>query len=104
VKIRQVSADALQPSPRAKAVSPREQRRIELERKLARVIRSALQDPSIGYRLTLDRDEKAATVRAAFNRVKARAAGASGVNLFKSGNDLVVAQREQTRGRRPSAR
>lgn len=104
MKIRQVSADVLQPSPRAKAVSPREQRRIELERKLARVVRSALQDPATGYRLTLEGDEKAATVRAAFSRVKARAAGANGVNIFKSGDGFIVAQREQTRGRRPNPR
>jgi hypothetical protein len=101
VKIRKVNAELLE-VPSSRALSPRAQRRLEMERRLDEAIRGAASDPSSAYRVQLDADEKLATVRQAFNRVKARV-GASGVNLFKLDEDLFIAKREQRRGRRPKA-
>jgi hypothetical protein len=101
VKIRKVSAELLETT-RARALSPREQRRLEMERRLDEAIRGADADPSSAYRVQLEAGEKLATVRQAFNRVKARI-GVDGVNLFKLDEDLVIAKREQRRGRRRKA-
>jgi hypothetical protein len=101
VRTRKVSADVFE-SPRARALSPREQRRIEIERRLDEAIRGADSDPSSAYRVQLEDGEKPATVRQAFNRVKGRI-GADGVNLFKLEDGLIIAKRAQRRGRRPQA-
>jgi hypothetical protein len=102
VKIRKVSAELLETT-RARALSPREQRRLEMERRLDEAIRGADADPSSAYRVQLEAGEKPATVRQAFNRVKARIGVVDGVNLFKLDEDLVIAKREQRRGRRRKA-
>jgi len=103
LKIRKISADVLDTPTRSRTPSAREIRRVELEGKLESVIRSARQDTGSAFRIQPDDGEKPATLRLAFNRVKSRV-GATGVNLFKVGDDLIVAQREQRRGRRPKAR
>jgi hypothetical protein len=102
VKIRKISAEILDTPARSRTLSPREQRRIELEEKLETVIRSAQEDTGTAFRIQPDDGEKLSTLRLAFKRVKTRV-GATGVNLFTVGDDLIVAQREQRRGRRPKA-
>jgi hypothetical protein len=103
LKVRKISADVLDTQARSKTPSARELRRLELEAKLESVIRSAQEDTSSAFRIQPDEGEKPSTLRGAFNRVKSRV-GANEVNLFKVRDDLIVAQREQRRGRRPSAR
>lgn len=102
MKIRKVSADVLdRPSRRARALSPREQRRIALERELETAIGRASANASAAFLIDLDADEKPATVRLAFNRVRDRT-GSADVNLFSRGGTLLIAKRPQTRGRRPA--
>jgi hypothetical protein len=105
MKIRKVSADVLEPQMRAaaRALTPREQRRLALESKLEKVVQRAVRDANAAFRLELEEGEKASTVRQAFGRVRDRL-GATDVNLFARGDSLVVAKRPQTRGRRPNAR
>jgi hypothetical protein len=101
LKVRKVSADVLESkkTSSAKSPSPRELRRMALERKLERAIRGASDDPSAAFRLDLDDDEKVPTLRQAFGRVRERL-GADEVNLFARDGTLIIAKRPQTRGRR----
>jgi len=104
LKIRKISADVLEPKKTSeRAPSPRELRRIALERKLERAIRSASDDPSAAFRLDLDDGEKVPTVRQAFGRVRERL-GADEVNLFARDGSLIIAKRPQTRGRGAGSR
>lgn len=101
MKIRKVSAELLNPG-RDKGGRPpsaRELRRRALEKELDRAIRAAEADPQMALQVTLDEGEKAATVRAAFGRVREQA-GSTGVNLFARDGTLYIAKRPQTRGRR----
>jgi hypothetical protein len=102
MKIRKVSADMLdRPSQaRSRELSPRQQKRRALEQALETAISRAASESDAAFRLDLDDDEKAATVRAAFRRVRERT-GATAVNLFARDDALIVAKRPQTRGRRP---
>lgn len=102
MKVRKVSAALLDSRSRAnrRAISPREQRRIDLEAKLEQAIRGAAADPMVAFRLDLEDSEKPPTVRLAFTRVRDRT-GATEVNLFTRNGVLIVANRPQVRGRRP---
>lgn len=100
-RVSSAAFDAVKERPRQP--SARELRRQGLEKALARAIRGAAQDGGrIAYRLILERDDKASTVKAAFGRVK-QAEGVVDVNLLTVGNALYVAQRPQRRGRRTRA-
>lgn len=102
MKIRKVSADVLdQPRRRERTPSARELRRMALERLLESAIRRASENEAAAFVVELD-DEKAATVRLAFNRVRDRLR-ASDVNLFSRSGSLFIAKRAQTRGRRRGA-
>lgn len=102
--IRQVTASALDAKPDSRrAASPRELRRIALERVLATGLRGAAKDGGrIAYRVILEDGDKASTIKAAFKRVKI-AARDTEVNLLTVGDSLYIAKRRQTRGRRPNS-
>jgi hypothetical protein len=102
MKLTKVSADVLDAPPKQRGLTPRQVARLELERSLEKAIRDAHADKAAAFRLRLEDGEKPTTIRSAFNRVKS-SVGLAGVNLFKIGDDLVVAAREQRRGRRPGA-
>ncbi len=100
-KVSASALDAKQDQPRP--LSPRELRRQAIERTLARAIRGAARDGGqIAYRVILERDDKASTIRAAFRRVKGQE-GSADVNLLTVGGGLFVAKRPQRRGRRAAA-
>lgn len=99
MKLRTVPATVLLKPATARAPSPRELKRRELEAALSRVIREAAGDPASAFRVTLLADEKLFSVRAAFKRAKA-AVGADAVNLVTVGGDLYIAATLQRRGRR----
>jgi hypothetical protein len=101
VTIRRVSVTAFQPESAGKATSPREAKRLALERTLERAIRGAQFDGTVAYRVRLDPDEKLSTVRIAFKRAKL-AALADGVNLVTASGGLWIARTPQRRGRRPA--
>ena len=105
MKIRKVSADLLDAHSSAQpaALSPRAQKRTRLENTLDDAIERADQNPEAAFRVELEADEKPATIRQAFQRVKSRT-GANEVNLFARDGMLLIAKRPQTRGRRPIAR
>ncbi len=102
MKLTKISAAVFDAPPQPKALTPRQLARLELERSLEKAIKDAHSDKSAAFRLRLDEGEQPATIRLAFNRAKARI-GHGDVNLFKVGEDLVIAAREQKRGRRPKA-
>jgi cyanophycinase-like exopeptidase len=101
MKIRKVSADLLdaRSSGRGQALSPRAQKRARLESTLHEAIQRANAQPDAAFLIELEADEKPATVRQAFQRVKSRS-GANEVNLFARDGLLLIAKRPQTRGRR----
>ena len=102
--IRQVTASALDIKPESqRAASPRELRRLALERVLATALRGAAKDGTrIAYRVILEDGDKPSTIKAAFKRVKI-AARDTEVNLLTVGDAMYVAKRRQTRGRRPNS-
>lgn len=104
MKIRRVAAallDRQRTTPAAKAESPRERTRRELEAKLGEAVEGARLDASIAFRVTLDDGERASSVRAAFKRVKYRI-GAAEVNLITVDGELYIVRHPQRRGRRPT--
>ena len=101
MKIRKVSADLLdarRPG-RTQAMSPRAQKRAQLESTINEAIQRAGANHDAAFLIELEADEKPATVRQAFQRVKSRS-GANEVNLFAREGLLLIAKRPQTRGRR----
>lgn len=101
MKITKVDAAVLDTRPQQPQSTPRQRARAELERALGKAITDAHADGRSAYRVRLDEGEKASTVRLAFNRARLNS-GLQGVNLLKVGNELFIARRPQTRGRRPA--
>jgi hypothetical protein len=102
VKITKISPDVLDAPQRQASLTPRQLARLELERSLEKAATEVQGDKSTAFRVRLTDGEKASTVRAAFNRVKRRS-DLGEVNLFKLGQDFVIAARPQRRGRKPGA-
>ena len=100
-EFRKVSADLLdaRSSGRTQAMSPRAQKRARLESTINEAIQRANANPDAAFLVELEADEKPATVRQAFQRVKSRSS-ANEVNLFAREGLLLIAKRRQTRGRR----
>lgn len=100
MKIRKVSAELLEPSKASsrRPLSAREQRRRALEQALEAAVRRADGEPQAAFKIDLEKEDKAPTVRLAFFRVKERV-GLSDVNLFSRDGALFIAKRPQTRGR-----
>ena len=101
MRVRKVSAAVLAPRSASSANSPRESKRIRLEAKLESVIDDALSgDGQVVYRV-LPEDEKPATLRLAFRRVRDRMR-ATEVNLRTVGGDMYIGKVPPSgRGRKP---
>lgn len=101
MRVRRVSADVLAPRSATAAISPRNSKRLRLEAKLESVIDDARSgDSQIVYRV-LPEDEKPATLRLAFRRVRDRM-GATEVNLRTVGGDMYIGKVPPSgRGRKP---
>ena len=99
--IRRVNSSAFDAKPEGqRAASPRELKRLALERVLATALRGAAQDGGrVAYEVVLEPGDKVSTIKSAFKRVKT-AARDTEVNLLTVGDSLYVAKRPQTRGRR----
>jgi hypothetical protein len=102
MRLTKISAVVLDAPQKQRGLTPRQLARLEMERSLEKAIKNVHADTGAAFRLRLEDGEKPTTIRAAFNRVKS-SVGLADVNLFRIGDDLVVAAREQRRGRRPKA-
>ena len=102
MRIRRVSADRLDKparQARRRVLSPRERRRLALERQLESAITAANATEGAAFRVELGSEDKVPTVRLAFNRVRERVQ-APAVNLLARNGALFIAKRPQSRGRR----